>query len=108
MPLSPSSQRSRQRLMSCFVVPMQMTAEALEMMQRRRGYVPEASLGAFEGDRIVGFVLTCLDGDRAYNSGTGVAVSHRRHGIARELMQRVSDLIAQHGAKSDLLEIGRA
>jgi ribosomal protein S18 acetylase RimI-like enzyme len=88
-----------------YVVPMQMTAEALEMMQRRRGYVPEASLGAFEGDRIVGFVLTCLDGDRAYNSGTGVAVSHRRHGIARELMQRVSDLIAQHGAKSYLLEV---
>jgi len=90
---------------SDYAVPMTMTAEALEMMQRRRGYVPEASLGAFDGERIVGFALTCIDGDRAYNSGTGVAVSHRRHGIARELMNRVSELLAARGAISYLLEV---
>lgn len=90
---------------SDYAVPMKMTAETLEMLQRRRGYVPEASLGAFDGERIVGFVLTCVDGDRAYNSGTGVATSHRRRGIARELMDRVSDLVAKRGAKSYLLEV---
>jgi len=90
---------------SDYAVPMTMTAEALEMMQRRRGYVAEASLGAFDGERIVGFALTCIDGDRAYNSGTGVAVSHRRHGIARELMNRVSELLAARGAISYLLEV---
>ena len=47
---------------SDYLVPMAMTAPALEAMQRRRGYVPEASFGAFDGGRLVGFVLTCLDG----------------------------------------------
>ena len=90
---------------SDYAVPMQMTAEALEMMQRRRGYVPEASLGAFDGERIVGFVLTCIDGHRAYNSGTGVSVSHRRHGIARELMNRAAESLAARGATSYVLEV---
>lgn len=90
---------------SDYAVPMKMTADAVEMMQRRRGYVADLSLGAFDGDRIVGFALTCLDGDRAYNSGTGVAISHRRRGIARELMQRLIDAIRARGASSYLLEV---
>jgi len=90
---------------SDYAVPLSMSAEQLANMQTRRGYDAGASLGAFEGDRIVGFVLTGIDGDRAYNSGTGVAVSHRRRGIARELMLRVIELLEARGATSYLLEV---
>jgi ribosomal protein S18 acetylase RimI-like enzyme len=58
-------------------------------MLRRRGYVAEDSFGAYDGERIVGFVFTCRDGTRAYNSGTGVAPSHRRQGVARVLLDAV-------------------
>jgi len=88
-----------------YPVPLSTTGEQLANMQLRRGYVADASFGAFEGERIVGFVLTCLDGDRAYNSGTGVAVSHRRHGIARELMLHTIEALRARGAASYQLEV---
>lgn len=90
---------------SDYLVPMAMTAQQLAQMQRRRGYVAEASMGAFDGERLVGFALTCIDGDRAYNSGRGVALSHRRRGIGRELMKGVIDLLAARGSKSYQLEV---
>jgi len=85
-----------------YAVPMAMSADALAAMQRRRGYAPEVSFGAFEGRRLIGFVLTCLDGDRAYNSGTGVIPARRRHGVARRLVEAV---IASVGARTYLLEV---
>jgi ribosomal protein S18 acetylase RimI-like enzyme len=87
---------------SDYAVPMAMTGESLANMQRRRGYVAEVSFGAYDGARLVGFVLTCLDGDRAYNSGTGVVPSHRRGGLARALVDTV---IATVSARSYVLEV---
>lgn len=77
------------RAFADYAVPMVMTAEALERMQTRRGFDPRRSFGAWDGDVMVGFVLICRDGERAYNSGTGVVPSHRRTGLARQLMERV-------------------
>jgi ribosomal protein S18 acetylase RimI-like enzyme len=87
---------------SDYAVPMAMTGESLANMQRRRGYVAEVSFGAYDGSRLVGFVLTCLEGDRAYNSGTGVVPSHRRGGLARELVETV---IGSVPAASYVLEV---
>jgi ribosomal protein S18 acetylase RimI-like enzyme len=87
---------------SDYVVPMAITADGLAAMQRRRGYAADASFGAFDGDRLVGFVLTCLEGDRAYNSGTGVAPAHRRAGLARRLVDAV---IASVPARRYVLEV---
>ncbi len=87
---------------SDYVVPMALTADALAAMQRRRGYAADVSFGAFDGDRLVGFVFTCLDGDRAYNSGTGVAPAHRRGGLGRQLVDAV---IASVRARSYQLEV---
>jgi ribosomal protein S18 acetylase RimI-like enzyme len=87
---------------SDYAVPMVMTPDSLANMQRRRGYVAEASFGAYDGSRLVGFVLTCLEGDRAYNSGTGVVPSHRRGGLARKLVETV---ISSVPAASYVLEV---
>ncbi|MGE5182456.1 MAG: GNAT family N-acetyltransferase, partial [Acidobacteriota bacterium] len=74
---------------SDYAVPMTLTARQIEDMQRRRGYDAAGSFGAYDGDRLVGFVLTCRDGEVAYNSGTGVVPSHRRGGVARALLDAV-------------------
>jgi ribosomal protein S18 acetylase RimI-like enzyme len=74
---------------SDYTVPMALTPESLAAMQRRRGYAAGASFGAFESGRLVGFVLTCRDGDRAYNSGTGVVPAHRGTGLGRRLVEAV-------------------
>lgn len=73
---------------SDYDIPAKYTVEYLTNLVIRRGYRPDLAVGAFDGKRLVGFVFNCIDGDAAYNSGTGVAISHRRQGIARKLMQR--------------------
>jgi len=85
-----------------YLVPVAMTPAALESMQRRRGYAAACSFGAYDGDRMIGLILTCLDGDRAYNSGTGVAPEYRGGGVARRLLDAV---IAAVPARTYLLEV---
>src|SRR5262245_45527561 len=73
---------------SDYAVPARYTTEYLRDLVLRRGYRPDLAVGAFDGGRLVGFVFNGLDGDGAYNSGTGTVISHRRRGIARQLMER--------------------
>lgn len=87
---------------SDYAVAMAMTPEALANMQLRRGYVAEASFGAYDGAQLIGFVLTCRDGDRIYNSGTGVVPAHRRSGLARALLDAVTGSVE---ASSYVLEV---
>jgi len=87
---------------SDYAVALAMTPEALAHMQLRRGYVAEASFGAYEAEQLVGFVLTCRDGDRIYNSGTGVVPAHRRGGLARALLDAVINSV---DARSYVLEV---
>lgn len=87
---------------SGYAVAMAMTADGLAAMQRRRGYVADASFGAYDGSRLIGFALTCGDGDRIYNSGTGVVLSHRGTGVARAVLDAV---IASTRATSYVLEV---
>ncbi|HUR79642.1 MAG TPA: N-acetyltransferase [Thermoanaerobaculia bacterium] len=78
---------------SDYVVKLSPTREQLLEMFTRRGWVPELSVGVFDGEVMVAFTVNGVDGDRAYDSGTGVVPSHRRHGLARELMLRSFDLL---------------
>ena len=78
---------------SDYDIPARYTVEYLTNLVARRGYRPDLAVGAFDGKRLVGFVFNCLDGDAAYNSGTGVVISHRRRGIGRQLMQRSIDTL---------------
>ena len=87
---------------SDYNIPANYTVEYLTNLVTRRGYRPEISVGAFDGDRLVGFVFNGLDGDAAYNSGTGVVISHRRRGIARQIMEHA---IRTLPAKRYILEV---
>ncbi|HVE70191.1 MAG TPA: GNAT family N-acetyltransferase [Thermoanaerobaculia bacterium] len=78
---------------SDYVVKLSPSREQLLEMFTRRGWGPELSVGAFEGDTMVAFTVNGIDGDRAYDSGTGVIPSHRRHGLARQLMERSFELL---------------
>jgi ribosomal protein S18 acetylase RimI-like enzyme len=87
---------------SDYDIPANYTSDYLRQLVTRRGFRPDLAVGAFDGDRLAGFVFNCLDGDDAYNSGTGVAISHRRQGIARQLMQRSIETLP---AKRYILEV---
>jgi ribosomal protein S18 acetylase RimI-like enzyme len=79
---------------SDYVVKFQPSRFDLEEMLTRRGWVPELSAGAFEAGRLVAFTLNCVDGDRAYDSGTAVIPSHRRRGLSRATIELSFELLA--------------
>jgi len=87
---------------SDYPIPANYTVEYLRNLVQRRGFRPDLAVGAFDGDRLAGFVFNCLDGEAAYNSGTGTAISYRRQGIARRLMQRSIEMLP---AKRYTLEV---
>ena len=90
---------------SDYQVPLTMTRDQLAEMMRRRGWVPEASVAAFEDGKVVAFTLNGVEGDRGYDSGTGVAPTHRRQGLAREMMRRSCDLLRERGCTTYVLEV---
>jgi ribosomal protein S18 acetylase RimI-like enzyme len=89
---------------SDYVVRLSPSREQLLEMFTRRGWVPELSVGAFDGDRMVAFTVNGVDGDRAYDSGTGVIPSHRRLGLARELMLRSFELLRPRAYVLEVLD----
>lgn len=89
---------------SDYVIKLNVTTDGIRDMLTRRGYVPERSVGAFDDDgRMVGFTCNCIDGERAYDSGTGVVPSHRRGGLARRLMEASFAAVAP--AREYVLEV---
>jgi ribosomal protein S18 acetylase RimI-like enzyme len=90
---------------SDYVVKLSPTREQLAEMLTRRGYLPEASVGMFEDGRLVTFTLNGVDGDRAYDSGTGVVISHRRRGLGRGIMEASMEVLRERGCTSYVLEV---
>jgi len=87
---------------SDYVVKLSPTREQLAEMLTRRGYVPDQSIGMFDEERLVAFTLNGVEPDRAYDSGTGVVISHRRRGLARQVMQACFEVL---GGRPYVLEV---
>jgi ribosomal protein S18 acetylase RimI-like enzyme len=94
---------------SDYQVNMDFPFSSFERMMRRRGLVPELSVGAFEGDTPVGFSLTALRSrngvSTAYDIATGVVPKHRRQGITNEIFLREKALLNEHQVGQYLLEV---
>jgi len=90
---------------SDYVVKLAPTREQLTEMLTRRGYVPEASVADFEGDRIIAFTLNGIEGSDAYDTGTGVVPSHRRRGLAEAMLDFIEPVLREHGCRNYLLEV---
>ncbi|HEY0142784.1 MAG TPA: GNAT family N-acetyltransferase [Thermoanaerobaculia bacterium] len=90
---------------SDYVIKLSPTREQLAEMLTRRGYVPDASVGIFDGQRLVAFTLNGIDGDAAYDSGTGVVPSHRRRGLARAMLEFLTPRLKERGCTRYVLEV---
>lgn len=90
---------------SDYVVKLAPTAEQLRELLTRRAWVPELSVGAYDGDSLVAFTLNGFDGNRGYDSGTGVVPSHRRLGLARQTMEWSIARLHEAGATGYVLEV---
>ena len=92
-----------------YFVPLQLTEESMAAKIRGEGIQLRYSVGAFEGDSLVGFILhgyDVLDGAKTlYNAGTGVVPAHRGKGITTALYQFVVPLLKKEGIRHHLLEV---
>ncbi len=74
-----------------------------------RGFVPEVSLGAFDGDELVGFVINGVRdwyGTRtAYDIFTGVVPDHRRQGISTNIFKGLKNMLRENEIEEYLLEV---
>lgn len=90
---------------SDYVVKLSPTREQLREMLTRRGWVPQLSVGAYDANQLVAFTLNGLDGQRGYDSGTGVLPTHCRRGLAKQTMEWSLARLRAEGATRYVLEV---
>lgn len=92
-----------------YQVKMEMPLDRFSEMLTRRGYDANISIGAFNGERLVGVVLNGLrnrNGEwTAYDLGTGVVQDFRRQGITSEMLHLVLTKLRAESVSLYLLEV---
>jgi ribosomal protein S18 acetylase RimI-like enzyme len=63
------------------------------------------SVGAFDAGRLVGFILTGVDGDASYNAGTGVLAEYRGRRLTRRMYEFNLPRLTKRGIRSQILEV---
>jgi len=70
-----------------------------QRMLERRGYVSEVSIGAFENQALVGFVLNGFRNWNGkltvYDTGTGVIGEYRKQGITSNMLLNIRELLKE-------------
>lgn len=94
---------------SDYQVKMDLPFWKFENMIKRRGFIPELSVGAFDNEKLIAFVLNGVriwdDKLTAYDLGTGVIPEYRKKGITTEILKKVKDLFKEKNIESYLLEV---
>jgi ribosomal protein S18 acetylase RimI-like enzyme len=94
---------------SDYQVKIELPLWKFQQMLQRRGFHPEISVGAFDGDSLVGFVLNGLrswDGKiTVYDLGTAVLPAYRRQGITKDMLLSVQKLLKNNQVEQYLLEV---
>jgi ribosomal protein S18 acetylase RimI-like enzyme len=94
-----------------YSVPVDMSKADFDEDNARRGLDPAISLGAYQGDRLVGFVMngrgTWAGRPAAYDVGTGVLPEARGAGLAGTLAARLVEFLPSRGLELYVLEVIR-
>lgn len=94
---------------SDYEVDMNLPFDTFKGLLRRRGYDASVSIGAFDDEKLVGFLL---DGFRewngkmyAYDTGTAIFREYRNKGITTEMFERNMELLREKDASGYILEV---
>jgi ribosomal protein S18 acetylase RimI-like enzyme len=91
-----------------YFVPITSDIEYWKQRLYNANYSAELSLGMFDGEQLIGFILHCIsdqDPTMAYNTGTGVLANYRGLQITTQLYQKAYILLKNHGIKTCQLEV---
>lgn len=88
---------------------VRITKKELQILLARRGFVPELSFGAFDGERLVSFTFNSIgffNGIKtAYDTGTGTIKEYRGKGLATKIFEYSIPILKNAGASQYLLEV---
>jgi ribosomal protein S18 acetylase RimI-like enzyme len=92
-----------------YEVKLDMPLEKLVEMMKTRDLNPEFSVGCFDGELLVGFILTGYretDGLKTcYDGGTGVIKAYQQKGIGEKLLKELLLLLKEKGVSRFVLEV---
>lgn len=88
---------------------VQISKKELQIMLKRRGFVPELSFGAFDGEHLVSFTFNGIgifNGQKtAYDTGTGTLKEFRGKGLATLIFEYSIPFLKKAGIAQYLLEV---
>lgn len=89
--------------------PVTLSVQELQYMIERRGFQDKLSFGAFDGERLIGFILNGIGNwnnrTTVYDTGTGVIGEYRQQGIAARMLDHALPVLRSSGIKCYLLEV---
>lgn len=91
-----------------YSIPMHLSLAVFEWKLRSEHFNAELSVGAFDGDLLVGFILHCTDlaaPHDVYNGGTGVIVDYRGRSLTKEMYRYILPVIKAKGFDKIVLEV---
>ena len=92
-----------------YFIPLQFTDEGMAAKMKGEGIKKEYSIGAFDGDQLVGFILHGYDEvagvNTVYNAGTGVLPLFRGKGLTKAMYAYGIPLLKNKGVHTHLLEV---
>lgn len=92
-----------------YFVPLHLSAAQLQQKMANDSIDPGLSVGAFDGEELVGFILQGTDTVEGiftvYNGGTGVLPAYRGQGITQAMYRFVLPELKRRGVRKALLEV---
>ncbi len=94
---------------SDYAVPLDLPMERFLEMMRIRDLNPDYSLGCFDGNRLVSFILCGFrqdaDGGICYDGGTGTIRGYQKKGIGNQLLTAQLPFLQEKGVHRFVLEV---
>jgi len=92
-----------------YLVDVQMSLDEFEVMVRQNSVDLALSVGAFDGDRLIGIWVNgvrTVDGLRtAYDSGTAIVAAYRGRGLSKRMSHLSTRLLREAGVVQTFLEV---
>lgn len=92
-----------------YSVQIDMPLERFKSFLESNGFVPGLSMGAFEGEKLCGFIFNGIRQWQgvltAYDGGTGVIPTHRKQGLTTNMFETLKDILRGSGVQQYLLEV---
>jgi ribosomal protein S18 acetylase RimI-like enzyme len=106
---TPALYEAFQQAFEDYIIPIKVSREDFAIKFKREGIEPTFCAGAFQGGKLVGFVITGLGEwqgkPAAYNAGTGVLPEHRGHRLTQRLYEFMLPKLRESGIELCLLEV---